>query len=117
MGVNESQKRDNEEIYSGIACDLSGTVTSYGIGAEKIFGWSPEEVVQKQSVAIFHLPEVVGELVPRLLKTAAEEGKFEEQVYLVKKDGNKFRALLTVRPLKKNNEIVGYMGLTKPLSE
>ena len=105
------------ETYSGIACDTNGTITSYGIGAEKIFGWTPEEVVGKESVAMFHLPENVAVLVPRLLKTAAETGKFEEEVYLRNKEGNKFRALLTVRPLKVNNEIVGYMGLTKPLSE
>jgi PAS domain S-box-containing protein len=114
MGVGESSTAEGSEAYSGIACDLTGTVTSYGIGAEKIFGWKPDEVVGKQSVAIFHVPEAVAELVPRLLKTAAETGKFEE-VYLVKKNGTKFRALLTVRPVKKNNEIVGYMGLTKPL--
>ena len=106
---------ERSETYSGIACDVTGTISSYGIGAEKIFGWTREEVVGKQSVTIFHLPEAVAELVPRLLKTAAETGKFEEQVYLVRKNGTKFKALLTVRPVKKNNEIVGYMGLTKPL--
>jgi PAS domain S-box-containing protein len=111
----ENTVESSTETYSGIACDRTGTVTSYGIGAEKIFGWKPEEVVGKQSVTIFHLPEAVAELVPRLLKTAAETGKFEEEVFLVKKDGTKFNALLTVRPVKKNNEIVGYMGITKPL--
>ncbi len=90
-------------------------VTSYGIGAEKIFGWKPEEVVGKERVTIFHLPEAIAELVPRLLKTAAETGRFEEEVYLVKKNGVKFKALLTVRPVRKDNEIVGYMGITKPL--
>lgn len=64
---------------------------------------------------LFHEPEAVQSLVPRLLKTAAEEGKFEEEVTLVRKDGSKFRAILTVRPLKHGNEITGYMGLTKPL--
>ncbi|MDA4131214.1 MAG: PAS domain-containing protein [Thaumarchaeota archaeon] len=111
----KEENSESAETYSGIACDMTGIITSYGIGAEKIFGYAPDEAIGKLSVAAFHLPEVVGELVPRLLKTAAETGKFEEEVYLVKKNGTKFRALLTVRPLKKNNELVGYMGLTKPL--
>ena len=115
MDFREEDAVENKEIYSGIACDLAGTVTSYGIGAEKIFGWKADEVVGKQKVAIFHVPEAVAELVPRLLKTAAETGKFEEEVYLVKKGGTKFRAILIVRPVKKNEEIVGYMGLTRPL--
>jgi 1,4-dihydroxy-2-naphthoate octaprenyltransferase len=106
-----------EYSYSGIACDNTGTITSYGIGAEKLFGWTADEVVGKQSVTIFHEPQAVATLVPRLLKTAAETGKFEEEVTLVRKDGSKFLGLLTVRPIKKGAEIVGYMGLTRPIKE
>ena len=99
--------------HSGIACDSKGMITSYGIGAQQLFGWTADEVVGKQSVVIFHEPDAVQTLFPRLLKPAAETGKFEEEVTLVRKDGRKFRGLLTVRPLKKENEITGYMGLTK----
>lgn len=106
---------EQSESKSGIACDNTGLITSYGIGAAKLFGWTATEVVGKQRVTIFHLPEAVQTLVPRLLKTAAETGKFEEEVTLVRKDGSKFLALLTVRPLKKGNEITGYMGLTRPI--
>ncbi len=77
--------------HSGIACDSKGVITSYGIGAQKLFGWTADEVVGKQSVVIFHEPHAVQTLVPRLLKTAAETGKFEEEVTLVRKDGRKFR--------------------------
>ena len=103
------------EASSGIACDNTGLVTSFGLGAAKLFGWKPEEVVGKQSVVIFHEPRAVATLVPRLLKTAAETGKFEEEVTLVRKDGSRFVGLLTVRPLLKRGEIVGYMGLTRHL--
>jgi len=103
--------------HSGIACDSKGIVTSYGVGAQQLFGWTEEEVVGKQSVVIFHEPDAVQTLVPRLLKTAAETGKFEEEVTLVRRDGSKFRGLLTVRPLKKGSEITGYMGITKHIKD
>ncbi len=103
------------DTYSGIACDMTGLITSYGIGAKQLFGWTPEEVIGKQRVTVFHEPEAVQTLVPRLLKTAAEKGKFEEEVTLVRKNGSKFRGILTVRPLKSGNTITGFMGLTKPL--
>jgi 1,4-dihydroxy-2-naphthoate octaprenyltransferase len=106
-----------EYSYSGIACDNTGVITSYGIGAAKLFGWTAEEVVGKQSVTIFHEPQALATLVPRLLKTAAETGKFEEEVTLVRKDGSKFLALLTVRPIKRGGQIEGYMGLTRPIRE
>jgi PAS domain S-box-containing protein len=108
-------QESRQDSSSGIACDNTGLITSYGIGASRLFGWSAAEVVGKQRVTLFHLPEAVQALVPRLLKTAAETGKFEEQVTMVRKDGSKFLALLTVRPLKNGNEITGYMGLTRPI--
>jgi|GEM_PF-6898968 len=48
-------------------------------------------------------------------KTAAETGKFEEEVTFVRKDGSRFVGILTVRPLLKRGEIAGYMGLTRHL--
>ena len=109
--------RTDDTTHSGIACDLKGVITSYGLGAQQLFGWTADEVVGKQSVVIFHEPQAVQTLVPRLLKTAAETGKFEEEVTLVRKDGRRFRGLLTVRPLKKENEITGYMGITKHIRD
>jgi PAS domain S-box-containing protein len=105
--------KTDDTLHSGIACNLKGIITSYGIGAQQLFGWTKDEVVGKQSVVIFHEPDLVQTLVPRLLKTAAETGKFEEEVTLVRRDGSKFRGLLTVRPLKKGSEITGYIGVTK----
>jgi PAS domain S-box-containing protein len=113
MVVSEAE----DSLRSGVACDLKGIITSYGLGAQQLFGWTADELVGKQSVVIFHEPEAVQRLVPRLLKTAAERGKFEEEVTLVRKDGSKFRGLLTVRPLKKENEITGYMGITKHIRD
>lgn len=99
---------------SGIACDAQGLITQYGKGAEELFGWTAEEVVGKERVTLFHTPENVAALVPRLLQTAAEKGVFEEEVTLVKKGGERFQGILNVRPLKKGDEIVGYMGTTTP---
>jgi PAS domain S-box-containing protein len=109
--------KSEDASRSGIACDSKGLITSYGIGAQQLFGWTPDEVVGKQSVVIFHEPHAVQTLVPRLLRTAAETGKFEEEVTLVRKDGSKFRGLLTVRPLRNENEITGYMGVTKHIKD
>ena len=100
---------------SVITCDMQGTVTQYAADAADLFGWSPTEVIGKMSVAAFHLPENVPTLVPRLLKEAVETGKFEEQVTLQRKDGARFPAMLTVRPMFRDGKQVGFMGRTKPL--
>ncbi|HEX9710503.1 MAG TPA: PAS domain-containing protein [Candidatus Thermoplasmatota archaeon] len=104
-----------EELASVIVCDMNGIVQTYSAGASKIFQYPPEEVVGKMSVAQFHVPERVAELVPRLLSTAVQTGKFEEEVTLVRKDGSRFQGMLTVRPKFKDGTQVGFMGFTKPL--
>jgi len=101
---------------SVITCDMQGTVTQYAADAADLFGWTPDEVVGKMSVAAFHLPENVPTLVPRLLKTAVEQGRFEEEVTLVRKDGARFPAVLTVRPMFRDGKQVGFMGRTRPLA-
>src|SRR3989442_13547044 len=100
---------------SVITCDMQGIVQEYAADAGDLFGWSPAEVVGKLSVATFHLPENVPTLVPRLLKEAVETGKFEEQVTLQRKDGARFPAILTVRPMFRDGKQIGFMGRTKPL--
>src|SRR3989442_15305763 len=87
-----------------ITCDMQGIVQEYAADAGDPFGWSPAEVVGKLSVATFHLPEHVPTLVPRLLKEAVENGKFEEEATLRRKDGDVFRAGLTLRPVHRDRK-------------
>jgi PAS domain S-box-containing protein len=100
---------------SVITCNMEGIVQQYAADAADLFGWSPEEVIGRMSVASFHVPENVPVLVPRLLREAVEKGKFEEQVTLVRKDGARFPAILTVRPMFRDGKQVGFMGYTRPL--
>lgn len=102
---------------SVITCDMQGTVREYAADAAALFGWTEDEVVGKMSVAAFHVPKNIPTLVPRLLREAVEQGKFEEEVVLMRKDGSTFRAVLTVRPMVRDGKPVGYMGMTRPLEE
>src|SRR3972149_5336979 len=80
---------------SVITCDMTGVVQQYAADAGGMFGWKSEEVIGKMSVASFHVPDKVPTLVPRLLREAVENGKFEEEVTLGRKDGSRVPASLT----------------------
>ena len=103
---------DEKFPVSGIACDLTGTITEFGTGAEELFGNTRDEVVGKGNVGMFHTEENIKNLVPILLQTASEKGVWEDIVELVKKDGSHFRGKLNVVPLKKDGEQIGFMGTT-----
>jgi len=114
QGADGFSDRDVTEATSVITCDLQGTVKTFTNGAQKLFGYTPDEVVGKQSVAVFHTPENLG-LVPELLKTAVEKGIWESELDLVRKGGQTFRAHLAVRPMFRSGQLVGFMGITRPL--
>ena len=99
---------------SVITCDLQGTVTKFTNGAQRLFGYAPEEVVGKQSVGLFHTKENLA-LVPQLLQTAVEKGIWQSELDLVRKGGQSFRAKLAVRPMYRDGKLTGYMGITRPL--
>ena len=105
---------DVQQATSVIASDLQGIVKTFTNGAQRLFGYAPDEVVGKQSVAIFHIPENLP-LVPELLKAAVEKGIWESELELVKKGGQRFRAHLAVRPMFRNGALTGFMGITRPL--
>src|SRR3989475_3737255 len=84
---------------SVITCNMEGIVQQYAADAADLFGGSPEEVIGQISVASFHVPENAPVLVPRLLRESVEEGRLEEEVTLVRKDGAPLPAVLTVRPM------------------
>ena len=37
--------KTEDTSHSGIACDSKVTITSYGLGAQQLFGWTENEVV------------------------------------------------------------------------
>jgi PAS domain-containing protein len=109
------EETEDAETSSGISCDDARLITTFGLGAAKLFGWKSEEVIGKQNMVIFHQPRAVATLVPRFLKAAAETGGFEEEVTPVRKGVSKFLGLFTARPLMKRGKVVGYMDLTRHL--
>src|SRR5437879_7802879 len=104
-----------ESRTSVITCDTQGIVQEYAADAADLFGWTQDEVIGKMSVAMFHVPRNVPTLVPRLLQEAAEKGKFEEDVVLMRKDASTFPARLTVRPIVRDGKQVGVIATTHPL--
>src|SRR5256712_4415960 len=100
---------------SVITCDMQGTVKQYAADAAALFGWTRAEVLGKMNVGSFHVPRNVPTLVPRLLREASVDGKFEEEVTLMRKDGSTFQAILSVYPVIRDGQQVGFMGRTRPL--
>ena len=91
-----------------VTANEKGLVESFTPEAVELFGWSPDEVVGRKRLSVFHKKGDLAELLPRMMVTAQEKGVFQEEVTMRRKDGFEFRAKLTVMSLQEGGQMVGY---------
>jgi PAS domain S-box-containing protein len=109
-----------EEIqdYAIIFLDKNGIVQHWNIGAQKIKGYKPSEIIGKSFRLFYRKEDVEQKLPDRLLKQAAEEGKVSHEGWRVKKDGSLFWSNATLTALHNDkNEVIGFLKITKDLTE
>ncbi len=113
-----------------VACDPDGIITVFNPGAERMLGYTAEEVVGKHTPAIFHLKSEMEqrgrELTEELgrpvqgfevfgVKAKAPDGKPEERLWTyVRKDGSHLLVQLTVSAAHDaNGKLIGSVGISK----
>ena len=98
--------------------DPEGKVRSWNLGAERIKGYRPEEVIG-QHFSLFYTPEDVTDGLPeRDLAEAAGSGQLENESWRVRKDGSRFWAAITMRALRgADGRIVGYAKLVRDTTD
>jgi PAS domain S-box-containing protein len=104
--------------YAIFMLDPDGHVASWNRGAEKIKGYTPDEIIG-QHFSVFYTPEDIASAKPaRELKIAKRVGKFEEEGFRLRKDGSEFWASVVITAVRDNNgELVGFSKVTRDLSE
>ena len=98
--------------------DLEGLITSWDAGAERIKGYSNNEILG-QSFSQFYTPEDQASGKPfKALETARTCGRFEEEGWQVRKDGSRFWANVIVEPvMDEGGQLTGFIKITRDISE
>ena len=109
---------ENVRDYGLFNLDLDGTVTSWNAGAERIAGYTSDEIVGRH-FSIFYPPEDVATGKPqRELDTVRREGRFEEEGWRVRKSGERYWSSVVITAIySKNGSLVGFGKVTRDLSE
>jgi 1,4-dihydroxy-2-naphthoate octaprenyltransferase len=102
-------------VISSITCDLEGRIQTFSKGAEQVFGYAAEEVIDRKRVSLFSPGLIVLEHIPTWLKTASETGEFKTQTVFLRKDGSPFAAEIRITPTFKAGLQIGFCGVTAPL--
>jgi PAS domain S-box-containing protein len=104
--------------YAIYMIDVDGIVRSWNSGAVRLKGYSSDEIIGKP-FSLFYTPEDRAEGLPEnALKTAAETGRFSSEGWRVRKDGNRFWALVVIDAVRdKDGHLLGFAKVTRDITE
>src|SRR5690242_3517047 len=104
--------------YSIIGKELDGTILLWNEGAQRLYGYEPDEVVGKANSSILHTPEDVAAGRPKqMMDIALSEGKWEGLVTRVRKGGQRFTARVVVTPRRSTDgRPIGFLLISKDAS-
>lgn len=124
--TSEQRARESEERYSAIvessddailSASLDGTITSWNGGAERLYGYSAEEIVGK-SVQLLYPPESFAaetEELTRMVRAGAGVRHFETE--RVRKDGRRIPVSLSASPIKnESGATIGVSGIARDIT-
>ena len=104
--------------YAMFMLDPGGRVISWNAGAERITGYTAQEV-HGRHVSLFYPQEAIEKKWPEQeLALAREHGRFEGQAERVRKDGTAFSASVLVTPLYDHEGLLtSYANVTRDVSD
>lgn len=126
--LGERILRENEERlrllvqavqkYAIFQLDPTGHVVSWNCGAERLKGYSSEEIIGKHFSLFYPQEDVMNEKPQNILATAARDGHSEDEGWRVRKDGSRFWANVVITALRDaNGNLLGFAKLTRDMSE
>jgi PAS domain S-box-containing protein len=104
--------------YAIYMLDPDGRVTNWNLGAERLKGYKPEEIIGEHYSRFYTEEERRQGIPDRNLKIAAAEGRFEKEGWRVRKDGSQFWANVVIDPIfAESGALIGFAKITRDFTE
>jgi PAS domain S-box-containing protein len=127
LGHHESFRTDDSfyrlliESLSGygiFTTDKKGNISSWNLGAEKLFGYSENEIIGQNASIIFRKEDIEKIQIKQKLESATLKTKVIIEQFYVRKDGSKFWASGLIFSLGDNADIArGFTFIVRDLTE
>src|SRR5271170_3441305 len=119
-GLNEIRFRlliDAVKDYAIIRLDADGLVTSWNSGAQRLKGYSAEEIVGQHVGRLYLREDIERGQLEEELRQAAAEGHVEDEGWRVRKDGSRFWAEVVTTALRDaGGELIGFVKIDKDIT-
>jgi PAS domain S-box-containing protein len=104
--------------YALFMLDPNGLVTSWNAGAERIKGYTAEEIIGQHFSRFYTEHDRAAGLPARALSTATRDGHFETEGHRVRKDGTLFWANVVIDPIRdEQGELLGFAKITRDITD
>ena len=98
--------------------DPEGLIVSWNAGAERIKGYTADEVIGRNFSGLFPPEEIKRGRPAEILKIAAESGRHEEQAMRVRRGGSRFLSNVTITALRDHTgALLGFSEISRDLTE
>ncbi len=109
---------DNIVDYAIVLLDPNGRVLNWNRAAERLKGYTSDDIVGQHFSRFYTEEDIRSGKPQRELDVAAQEGRFEDEGWRVRKDGSRFWANVVVTALRTGDGLLrGYGKLTRDLTE
>jgi len=104
--------------YAIFMLDPKGKVLSWNAGAQRLKGYTPEEIIGKHFSIFYPKADVLNKKPQRELEIASIEGRVEDEGWRVRKDGTRFWANVVLTALHDDKgKLRGFAKITRDMTE
>ncbi len=104
--------------YAIYLLDTGGYVTNWNLGAQRIKGYRPDEIIGQHFSRFYTEEDLAADLPARALGEAERTGRFEKEGWRVRKDGTRFWANVVIDAVRDDDgKLVGFAKVTRDITE
>ncbi len=123
LALRQSEERfrliiEAVQDYAIFMLDPEGNVSSWNVGAERIKGYKPEEILGKHFSCFYPEKDVRLGKPKWALAATLEKGRHEDEGWRLRKNGSRFWASVTITALRDaSGQLLGFAKVTRDFTE
>lgn len=104
--------------YAIFVLDADGRVATWNIGAERLKGYKPSEIIGRHFSTFYGEEDLKSRKPWKELEVAIAEGRVEDEGWRIRKDGTRFWANVIITALRdESGNLIGFAKVTRDLTE
>jgi PAS domain S-box-containing protein len=103
--------------YAIYLLDPKGYVMSWNPGAERIKGYTADEIVGTHFSRFYTDEDRAAGAPENALKVATKTGRFTTEAWRRRKDGSRFWAMVAIDAIRRGDRLIGFAKITRDMTE